>query len=184
MNARRLAVSLVLGTLWLVGCAPIDRPRVPDAPSARITAAASVPAVAHVVSCTGSSAQIAALGALCTGGASAFHRIGVPTSGAMRIGASDGSPYLVIVGYPPAGSPEDGPFDASRLGYAAFMVTNGPRSGVVPALEAWRGGTELSGSLVSTSFSLGACSTGWVGGGTLVFGDVTLTLSWASAIPC
>lgn len=180
--ASRIVVLLVVS--WAVlGCGPGDRPRVPDAASGMITTAAAIPTTTGVVTCSGPADQIAALGSLCSG-ASAFHRIGVPTSGAMLVRGSGAGAYLVIVGYPPAGTPESGPFDASMLTYSAFMVVNGPTSGVVSEIEAWRQGTSLAGSLVSTSFSLAACSTSWVGGGTLTFGGVTLTLSWSSAIPC
>jgi hypothetical protein len=176
------ALALSLASSLLAGCGE-GVPHAPEGPSGLITTATSVPMIEGTVSCAGPAASIAALGSLCSGSPTASYRSAEPTSGAMTIGASDDVPYLLVFGYPAAGS-ASGAIDPSELAYAAFLVTKRPSGGVVAAIEAWEDATPLSGALLSTAFSFEACSNNWVGGGTLEHGDVTLTLAWSAAIPC
>jgi hypothetical protein len=140
------------------------------------------------VSCSGPPVELAALESLCERTSlGSSHRIGTPLSAitVLRGSASD-SPAILIAAFPPAGTPEGDGVDewpASEIRHAAYLVR--PGSGdVISQLESWMDGEPLEGSLVTTEFDDSACGFSWRGAGTLQVGEVTVTLTWTSAIPC
>jgi hypothetical protein len=190
MNRTLLFASTSLALFASACGAP--RPSAPSGPSDDITLAEAPtdPITTTTVRCTGPDAEVAALGALCSESArlSAYHHIADPLSAITRIMAtSDSGPYLLVVGFAPTGTPDDGQlrdWDASGVRHSAFLVRQDRSVDVVSSLEAYEEGEPLTGELVTTAFNNGACSVAWRGAGSLHVGEVTITLTWTSTAPC
>ena len=190
MNRTLLFASTSLALFASACGAP--RPSAPSGPSDDITLAQAPtdPITATTVRCTGPDAEVAALGALCSEGArlSAYHRIADPLSAITRImPTSDTGPYLLVVGFAPTGTPDDGQvrdWDASGVRHSAFLVRQDRSVDVVSSLEAYEEGEALTGELVTTHLDNRACTIAWSGAGTLYVGQVTIELTWTSSDPC
>lgn len=141
------------------------------------------------VTCDGPADQIAMLGSLCDYSSSSVSWNAHVGDQSISLGGADAT--LLVLGFHTQNLP-DGEYDHTNdIRYAAYVVLDPPAAidgngweSERQTMRAWAQGEALSGEIVTQRAVATACGYDFVGSGTLVWRDTTLTIRWAAVVPC